>query len=155
MSETAERAARKKVIVEQLMALEANELEEAEAHQEAFVKESILGAGEEHDTGDLAASRESADLAAAFDHPVMTHHAKIDVIENMDFAPTDVVAPGAVVSFGGKCLIVVVSTHRFDVDGVTYMGISEESPIYKAMAGLKAGESFTFHGKDITIEDVL
>ncbi|MDK3017172.1 hypothetical protein [Pseudodonghicola flavimaris] len=155
MSETGDLAARKQAVVAGLMALEAAELESAEAHYEAFLKESALGDREEHDKDDIATARENADLAAAFDHPVMTHHAKIDVIENMDFALTETVGPGAVVGFGGKHFIVAVSTARFDVAGVTYMGISTSSPIYKAMAGLAAGDSFSFNGREIEIEEVL
>lgn len=150
-----DRAALKKAVHDKLMSLEEAELAAAIAHYEAFLKDSQLDERETHDKDDLAASRENADLAAAFDTPVHTHHAKIDVIENTDFSVTDTVGPGAVVSFNNRNFIVSVSTTRFDVDGVTYMGISTQSPIYKAMAGLEAGDSFTHNGQEIEIEDVL
>lgn len=150
-----DRAALKKAVHDRLMSLEEAELAAAIAHYEAFLRESQLDDREGHDKDDIAASRENADLAAAFDTPVQTHHAKIDVIENTDFALTDTVAPGAVVSFNGRNFIVAVSTTRFDVEGVTYMGISLQSPIYKAMAGLQAGDTFTHNGTEIEIEDVL
>ena len=73
----------------------------------------------------------------------------------LDFSLTDTVGPGAVVSFNNRNFIVAVSTTRFDVDGVTYMGISPQSPIYKAMVGAKAGESFEHNGRSFVIEDVL
>jgi len=86
---------------------------------------------------------------------VQAHHAKIDVIENTDFALTDTVGPGAVVSFGGRNFVVCVSTTRFEVDGKTYMGISMQSPIYLAMKDLRAGESFAHNGQDFEIEDIM
>ena len=58
------------------------------------------------------------------------------------------------VGFGGRYVIVAVSTAQFDHDGVTYMGISPQSPIFQAMNGLAAGDSFTIHGKDVTIDEV-
>ncbi|MEX0368147.1 MAG: hypothetical protein AB3N22_18935 [Ruegeria sp.] len=155
MSSEQDRAARKKAIHDGLMSLEAEELATAKAHYEAFMKDSRLDDREGHDKDDIAASRENADLAAAFDTPVQAHHAKIDVIENTDFSLTDTVGPGAVVIFDDRRLVVCVSTSRFDVEGETYMGISTQSPIYKAMAGLQAGDSFTHNGTEHEVEDVL
>ena len=147
--------ARKKVIVDHLMSLEEQELATAQAHYNAFLKESQLDDREGHDKDDIAASRENADLAAAFDAPVHAHHAKIDVIENTDFKVTDVVRPGAVVKFNNRRFVVCVSTTRFEVDGKTYMGISTQSPIYLAMAGLQAGDVFTHNGIEFEVQEVL
>lgn len=148
-------AARKKAIIDRLMALEAQELEAAQAHHEAFLKESQLDDREVHDKDDIAASRESADLAAAFDGPVHAHHAKIDVIENTDFGPKETVEPGAVVKLNDRHFVVCVSTTRFDVDGEIYMGISPQSPIYLAMAGLQKGDVFTHNGTEFEIQEIL
>ncbi|UWQ92291.1 hypothetical protein QEZ52_05790 [Aliisedimentitalea scapharcae] len=151
---TSDRVALKQAIQDRIMSLEEAELASAIAHYEAFLKDSLLDDREGHDKDDLVGARENADLAAAFDHPVQAHHAKIDVLENLDFSMTDSVRPGAVVRFNGRSFVVAVSTTRFEVDGQTYMGISQQSPIYKAMAGLEAGDTFVFNGKDVEIEDV-
>jgi len=148
-------AARKKVIVDRLMSLEEQELATAQAHYDAFLKDSQLDDREGHDKDDLAASRENADLAAAFDAPVHAHHAKIDVIENTDFSLTDTVQPGAVVKFNNRRFVVCVSTTRFEVDGKTYMGISTQSPIYLAMVGLQEGDIFTHNGAEFEVQEVL
>ncbi len=150
-----DRAALKKSVHDRLMSLEEAELATAIAHYEAFLENSQLDAREVRDKDDIVASRENADLAAAFDTPVQTHHAKIDAIENTDFSLMDVVGPGAVVMFSDRRFIVCVSTTRFEVEGITYMGISTQSPIYRAMAGLKAGESFDLNGRELEIQDVL
>jgi len=148
-------ATRKKAIVDHLMSLEAQELATAQAHYDAFLKDSQLDDREGHDKDDIAASRENADLAAAFDAPVHAHHAKIDVIENTDFSLTDTVRPGAVIKFNNRRFVVCVSTTRFDVDGKTYMGISTQSPIYLAMVGLQKGDVFTHNGTEFEVQDVL
>lgn len=148
-------AARKKTIIDRLMSLEEQELATAQAHYDAFLKDSQLDDREGHDKDDIAASRENADLAAAFDAPVHAHHAKIDVIENTDFSVTDTVQPGAVVKFNNRRFVVCVSTTRFDVDGKTYMGISTQSPIYLAMVGLQEGDLFTHNGTEFEIQEVL
>lgn len=150
-----DRAALKKSIHERLMALEAGELAVAVGHYEAHLTQSQSGDHDIHDKDDQVSARESRDLAAAFDAPVQAHHAKVDAIENTDFALTDRIGPGAVVTFNNRNFIVCVSTTRFEVAGATYMGISTGSPIYQAIAGLKAGDRFTFNGSELEIEDVL
>ena len=97
-----DRAVLKQAVHDKLMSLEAAELAAAKAHYEAYLKESQLDEREVHDKDDLVASRESRDLAAAFDAPVQAHHAKVDAIENTDFSLTDTVRPGAAVSFSEK-----------------------------------------------------
>lgn len=145
---------RKSALRDRMLSLEAAELITAKEHYERFIADAKLDDREQHDNSEIAEARGSADLAAAFDHPVKDHHAKIDVLENLDFSVTESVQPGAVVGFGGRHVIVAVSTAQFEHAGVIYMGISPQSPIYKAMEGLAAGDSFTFHGKDVTIEEV-
>lgn len=155
MDDTRDKAALKQKLHDKMHALEEAELASAWEHYERFLKEAVLDDREAHDTSDLAEARESADLAAAFDHPVHTHQAKLDALEAIDFSLTDTVRPGALVVFNDRHFVVAVSTTRFELDGVSYMGISPQSPIYKSMEGLHAGESFTFNGRDIELQAVL
>ena len=150
----ADNQAWKNALRQKMLTLEAAELEVAQAHYDRFLAEAKLDGREQYDNSDIAEARENADLAAAFDHPVKDHHSKIDVLETLDFSVTDTVQPGAVVTFGDRHVVVSVSTAEFDVDGVRYMGISAQSPIYLAMAGLSKGESFTFNGREVVVEDV-
>lgn len=154
MSDT-ELAEKKLLLAQRMIALEEAELDAAREHYAHFLRDSRLDERETHDTTDLAEARENADLAAAFDHPVHAHKAKIDAIRATDFSPADVVRPGAAVAFGGRNFVVCVSTGKFDCEGRTYMGISVQSPIYRAMAGLAAGEVFDFNGREIEIDEVI
>ena len=150
-----DRAAFKKAIHNKMLALEEGELATAIEHYERFLREAILDDREGHDTSQQAEARENADLAAAFDHPVHTHQAKVEAIEATDFSVTDRVRPGAVVVFGNRRFVVAVSTTKFDLEGETYMGISVQSPIYNAIEGLQAGESFVHNGREITLDEVI
>ncbi|WP_254684622.1 hypothetical protein SuNHUV7_24150 (plasmid) [Pseudoseohaeicola sp. NH-UV-7] len=155
MSDMTDKQALKTKLRDTMLALEAEELETAVAHYEHYLHEAMTDERDNPDREDIALARGNADLAAAFDHPVHTHHAKIDAIENANFSVTDVVRPGAVVAFNNRHFIVVASTKRFDCDGITYMGISTASPIYKAMEGLQAGDTFTHNGQTFTLQDVM
>lgn len=154
MSGPKDRAAFKKAIHDKMLALEESELATAIEHYERFLHEAVLDDREGHDNSELAEARENADLAAAFDHPVHTHQAKIDAIEATDFAVTDTVRPGAVVEFNQRRFVVAVSTTKFDLDGETYMGISVQSPIYKVIDGLQADEIFVHNGREIMLDKV-
>lgn len=155
MTARQDRAALKQAIHDKMLALEESELATARDHYARFLREAVLDDREGHDTSDLAEARENADLAAAFDHPVHTHQAKIEAIEATDFSVTDTVRPGAVVSFNDRHFVVAVSTVRFDCNGTTYMGISTQSPIYKALDGLQAGDSFTHNGREFILDEVI
>lgn len=154
MSAKKDRAALKAAIRSRMLELEEGELATARAHYERFLGEARLDDREGHDNSDIAESRESADLAAAFDGPVHTHQAKIDALEALDFALADHVRPGAVVSFNKRHFVVAVATSAFDCEGRSYMGISTQSPIFAAIDGLAEGDSFTFNGRKTRLDEV-
>lgn len=155
MAAPRDRVAFKQAIHDKMLALEESELATAIEHYQRFLHEAVLDDREGHDNSELAEARENADLAAAFDHPVHTHQSKIDAIEATDFSLTETVRPGAVVGFNGRKFVVAVSTTRFDLDGQEYMGISIQSPIYKVIDGLQAGDSFVHNGREITLDEVV
>lgn len=144
----------KSTLRQRMLSLEAAELTTAQEQCERFLADARRGDRAQHDNSDIAEARENADLAAAFDHPVKHHNAKIDVLENLDISVTQQVRPGAVVGFNGRYLVVAVATAQFEHEGVSYMGISPRSPIYLAMDGLAVGDCFLLNGKETTIDEV-
>jgi transcription elongation GreA/GreB family factor len=150
-----DRDAFKKALRGRMIELEEAELASAMSHYQAFLSESQLDESEVYDNSELSNVGESLEMAQAFDHPVQSHAAKIAAIEATDFSPTDVVRPGAGVIFSDRRFVVAVSTARFDCEGHQYMGISAQSPIYRAMEGLRAGDSFTLNGRDMEIQEVI
>lgn len=138
-----------------MLELEQAELDHAVEHYEQFLKDARLDEREAHDRDEYAAARMNADLAHAFDHPVHEHEAKISVIKKLDFGPKTEVAQGAVIGFSGRHFVVAVSTRRFEFAGQEYMGISVDSPLYKKIAGLVAGDKFSMGGAEITLDEVL
>ncbi len=87
-------------------------------------------AGELHELLEAAEDKQRADLAA---------------IDDLDFGSKDVVEPGAVVAFGGDHYVFGVVADAFECDGVSYEGISADSPVGQVIDGMRAGESFTFN----------
>lgn len=92
------------------------------------------------------------ELAEAVDQPIHDHTDNLDKLRNADFGPKSVVEEGAVVRIGGRNLVVAVPTSAFVCDSEEFMGISACAPIFEAIQGKRAGESFCFKGMDMVIE---
>ncbi len=61
---------------------------------------------------------------------------------------------GAVVMTQKSNFFISISTGKIKLDGVTYYAISPAVPLFKAMDGLKKGDSFEFNGQKQTITDL-
>ncbi len=64
------------------------------------------------------------------------------------------VQTGALVITNETLFYIAISTGRFEIDGVTVIGISVKAPIYNAMQGLAKGDSFKFHEMEYLIQEL-
>lgn len=69
--------------------------------------------------------------------------------------PKETVEFGAIVISETSKFIIAISAGKIELDGTIFYAISPAVPLYKAMEGLKAGESFEFNGKRQTIKELL
>jgi transcription elongation GreA/GreB family factor len=61
---------------------------------------------------------------------------------------------GSVVITDKRNLFVSTGIEEFEAKGKKYFGLSTKAPLYKNMAGLKAGESLSFNGIEYKIQEV-
>ncbi len=61
---------------------------------------------------------------------------------------------GAIIVSDTSKFIIAISSGKIEHDGNTYYAISPAVPLYKAMEGLKVGDSFEFNGKHQTIKEL-
>lgn len=138
-----------------LMSLEAAELAAARAAYADYAASARVDASDtirEQDTSEAVQSRELAD---AFEVPVHDHERAFEALAEVDFGPKDTVEPGAVVELADRVLVVGAPAGVFDFEGVRLVGVSAQAPIYKAIEGLRAGETFEFGGRVHLIKTVL
>jgi hypothetical protein len=64
-------------------------------------------------------------------------------------------ALGTIVKTDSSVFFVSASLGQVTLDGETYLAISMQSPIFKTMAGKKAGEEFSFRDKKYNVLEVL
>jgi hypothetical protein len=139
---------------EALLKLEDLSVETADAALRDHFQAARLNLDETQDDQDQSLQRQEAVLASASESRVHEHEAHRRTIEAMTFEPKQRVEAGAIVKTEGRYLLIAVPTPSFSLHGTTIVGISADSPIARAMAGLGAGDTFPFRGRDLKVEEV-
>lgn len=152
MSETTMDAGAKQRVKDALVAQARAELEASEAQVSSEEAAATLDQHSSYAVDDLSQSDEAGDMSALFTEAAARQQANLSAIEALDVSPTDIVKPGAIVGFGGARYLVGVVADSFEVDGVSYEGISTGSPICDALAGLRLGDSFELRGASQRID---
>lgn len=96
----------------------------------------------------------NAELAEYFEGATRSYEAALKRLQSIDFGPKTRVEEGAAVRVDDRWYVIGVATQAFVCDGLTYMGISTDAPIYQALAGATAGESVEFRGRDWNVQAV-
>jgi hypothetical protein len=96
----------------------------------------------------------NAELAEYFEGPARTYEAALQRLQSIDFGPKSHVEEGAAVQVDDRWFVVGIATQAFVCDGLTYMGISTDAPIYKALEGAVAGEAVAFRGRDLKVQAI-
>lgn len=137
-----------------LLRLEEQHINEAEMKYDEYLSGNLLDKTDVIDNDDQSHHRQSIEISDQLEAQAHVHSEHLETLKNTSFAPKEIIEPGAVVSVNGRCMIVAVSKPVFTIDGRTFIGISTEAPIYKELKGKKKGDSFTFNGRNFTIDAV-
>lgn len=104
-----------------------------------------ISADASHTVDDLSQSDAEGELTGLLAGDVARQEQLLREVDALDVSPTDVVAPGAIVSYGGDRYLVGVVTDGFACDGVGYLGIATDAPVYPVLVGLRQGDTFSFN----------
>lgn len=138
----------------ELLTIESISIDEAQSLYEEFLKGARLDRSGSIDDGDRSQSAQDSNSASRFEEQVHLHESHRKTIEAIDFDAKQEVVPGAVVKVNGRYFAIAVPTPVMQLSGVEVLGISTDAPLFKAMTGLRAGESFEFNGKEVAVEEV-
>lgn len=108
---------------------------------------------DEHRVDDVSHQEDAGDMHDTLQEVDKTQQRIVETAKALTTA-CDVVKPGAVISFGGEHFVVGVATDEFTPGGTTYLGISPDAPIYAAIEGKRAEDTFEFNGTMLTLDDV-
>ena len=141
-------------IRETMLSLETAALHSARGTYLAYVSTARLDRSEPIENDEHAQAEIASDLAEALDDTLHDYDDKLEKLEMIDFGPKSAVSEGAVVKLSGRYFVIAVSTSKFSCRGRELMGISTMAPIFKAIEGARAGDTVTFNGKNVTVEEV-
>ena len=144
----------KSALKKELLKLIASELQQSDEGYKTYHAASMVDRSEPVDIDDQSQAGQAAELAEALGADSQNASEKLAYVDGLDFGPKKFVEEGALVSVDGKHYVIAVSTPQFRVNGKSFIGISPLSPLYKAMDGLGAGDTFTLNGKKQKIDGV-
>ena len=122
------------------------------SHQKALSSETKSSAGDKHETGRamLQLEMEKAGQQLAAVQQMQQTLAKINSSK-----PSTKIALGSVIKTSSAYYFLSISAGKLKDKETEYFAISPSSPIGKLLVGKKAEDTFTWNGKEITIESVL
>ena len=122
------------------------------SHQKALSSETKSSAGDKHETGRamLQLEMEKAGQQLAAVQQMQQTLAKINTLSS-----SANIALGSVIKTSSACYFLSISAGKLKEKETFYFAISTASPMGKLLVGKKAEDTFTWNGKEITIESVL
>jgi len=137
-----------------MLNLEAEKLAYAEQAYVDYLHGSAPDYSEARDHGEFSLRFNEAEIALAFECPLHNYEDAIATIRTIDFGPKTEVEPGAVIQLEGQWFVVGTATAPFTCQGITYLGISTQAPIYQCLEGKRAGETCQWNDKDLQLNVV-
>lgn len=135
------------------------------AHLEAHLRATNAAVGREDSAArldpdssfsvdDQSQADAAGDLGGLYEDVAERQHSTVAQAENLDFAPTSEIQPGAIVVLDDNHYVVGVVSSPFECDGITYEGMTTDAPLYDALKGLHAGDTVTFAATEHRIDSV-
>lgn len=134
-----------------------NEYETIENTEERlleFVQGTLLNRNDVIDQDDQSHHRQEERLRKKLDEQVHDHHHHLEEIEALNFNPSDVVEPGAVIKVNDSYMVVATADGNFKFDGKDFISISTKAPLYQCMMGKKKGDMCSFNNFNFKIEEI-
>jgi len=124
--------------VTEIMTSEANDKDEYDCHQQSFKSETMT------------------EVSLLTDQLHFANHEldELKHIQNYEHECHPIAEYGTVVKTNKETFFISVGVEQFYVDDQPILGISVQSPIYRAMKGKKVGDRFSFNGITYLIEEI-
>lgn len=123
--------------------------------QDSADQESKSSAGDKYETGlsmmQLDMEKQAEQLAEA----IRTRDSleKVKILDEMG-SVNGTVKPGNAVETNQGNFYIAISAGQLKTNGQTFFAISPATPIGSKLMGLKAGDSFSFNGKNYTVNKI-
>jgi len=122
--------------------------------QDSADQETKSSAGDKYETGLSMMQLDMEKQAEQLNEAIRTRTAleQVRLLDEMN--GSNGIRPGNVVETNNGNFYISISAGQLKTNDKTYFAISPATPIGSKLIGLKAGEGFTFNGKNYTIDKV-
>lgn len=144
----------KKELKKFLIENETHTIENTEEKLLDFVKGTMLNRNDVIDQDDQSHHRQEERLRKQLDKQVHDHHHHLEEIEALNFNPSQVVEPEAVIKVNDNYMVIATADGNFTFEGKNFISISTKAPIYQCMMGKKKGDVCSFNNNDFKIEEI-
>jgi hypothetical protein len=144
----------KQALKDKLIALLTGDWQQTSEDYRSYRDEARVDRSEPAENDEVAQAGTAAEIAEALGRDAGADEQRVKRVQEIDFGIKSEAEEGAVVRIGRMNYVVAASTPEFQFDGKSFRGIGSASPLYKAMEGLGAGESFKFNGQTMKIDAV-
>ena len=144
----------KEQLKDHLLSLEYAEINEVERNYEDFIKDTDLDRADTIDPDDHSQYAASAELSDGYEQQLTDHEHHIELLNTIDFSPSDTVRVGSVLETPNRYIFVGLPFREIDYKGKPMIGISVNAPFYQSVAEKKAGTECTFNNQKFKIVNV-
>jgi hypothetical protein len=144
----------KEALRKHMLELERARITQAEENYNKISNSTGLDGDSTIDLDDMSHAHETEQISGAYEIQIQEHTENLEKIMNLSFQPKSKVEAGAVVKVNNRYFIIGFHIPKFEFEGQQYMGISTDAPIFQAMQGMPAGESFELNNNKMQIQEI-
>ncbi len=145
----------KKLIKLEIERIQASVVEDLEASRERLATAADIDENETIDPEDFSRQNELGNMATRLKFKIQNSKNELEYLNDLPMDTGDEVKEGSLVITDSYVFYVSIPVSPFDMEGKHVVSISSKAPVYHAMRGKKAGDSFEVAGKTYQIQEVL
>ncbi|HMJ67263.1 MAG TPA: hypothetical protein VK508_00125 [Cyclobacteriaceae bacterium] len=118
--------------------------------------ETKSSAGDKYETGLSMMQLDMEKQAEQLNEAVRTRTSleQVKLLDEISSNGSGVVKPGSAVETSNGNFYIAISAGQLKASGQVYFAVSPATPIGSKLMGLKTGESFSFNGKNFTVNKI-
>ena len=154
MQLTEEQTKTKQAVIETLLAIKQNSHANLLHMQNKDMGEAKHEQEEEHNMYENGKIAQSLNRVEARAGALDALQRDINILRNLEaIDPTEEVQLGDIIETDRGNFFVAVAADDFEVGGVTYRGISTDSPLFRALTGKRNGDTVDVNGNKFTLNN--
>jgi len=144
----------KKLIKQEIEKIQLSVVEDLEASRERLETSADIDENETVDPEDFSRQNELGNMATRLKFKVQNSRNELEYLKSLDLDTGDVIQEGSLVVTDSYVFYVSIPVRPFDMEGKHIVSVSSKAPVYHAMRGKKAGDTFEVAGKTYKINEV-